>query len=321
MSSRQYPSTLPSRYESSKLSETTRRWNGDLGRRVREWSPQVLPGVPPEAIMGFASNGSANGDPGLTPAHADFHEIGYFGIEGGPYNIPAPNRNTSQPNSWYRLHNDPRVRQMLGRDATMVPWPVRNEGTSQASADIPIDDQIAIGLANVADDIRRMRGSVPAEVRPSSESSLWAVALGFMGWSAGTGASSGHIRRYAAQLAGVPESERWPTLLRLVAADRSLPRTSRHNNPAWTVLRTQQKLRVARGLAISLGRDASWYAVDDGAEDAIARWVDAQTPAAEYTGSIMAVGEDGIPLTPILIVLGALSIAGVVIYQARRNRG
>ena len=60
--------------------------------------------------MGFASNGSQNSDTALTPSRIDFHELGYFGVDGGPSGIPAPNSNTTEPNNWYRLHNDPRVK-------------------------------------------------------------------------------------------------------------------------------------------------------------------------------------------------------------------
>lgn len=270
-----------------------------------------MPGVPAEAIMGFASNGSQNGDTALTPSRIDFHEVGYFGVEAGPSGIPAPNSNTTEPNNWYRLHNDPRVRSMLGgRSATMTPWP-----TSGQSASIPVDDQIAIGLANISDDIERMRNAVPSSIRPSSASSLWAVAIGFMGWSAGTGGATAHLRRYAEQLASVPEDQRWVALLRLVAADpTSAASGSNHRSPAHTVNRTQQKLRVGRGLSAATGGPTAWFQVDDGAEDAIARRLDGQDLTYR-----LVLNPTTFALVPTAIVFVSMLVAGAIAW--RRARG
>lgn len=318
---RAYPSILPANYETRKLSETQRRWQGELGQLVRRWASGPLPGVPPEAIMGFASNGSQTEDVGLTPASAGFHELGWFGIEGGTTARPAPNSDTSKPNSWYRLHNDPRVVAMLGRNATMTPWP-----TSGQVAQIPVPDQVAVGLANVADDIERMRRSVPEGVRPASPSSLWAVALGFMGWSTGTPGATRHIRRYADALARVPEAERWPAFIRIVAADRSLPRTRQHSNPAYAVLRTQQKLRVGRGLARANGSDLAWYGpIDEAAEDVIGRWVGdgdvSSLPAIAPVGGGMASTSAGRGSSAALVFFGfSAAAAAIIVWRARRGR-
>ena len=317
MSSRAYPSNLPARYERDKLAETRERWDGGLGQRLRAWGPRVMPGVPLEAVMGFASNGADKGDPGLTPAHAAFHELGYFGVEGGPYSLPAPNRDTSEPNSWLRLHNDPRVRAMLGRDATMTPWPVRGVGTSRAEADIPLDDQVAIGLANLADDILGMAREAPAAIRPSNPSSLWAVALGFAAWSAGAGRLRQHLARYADALAAVPEEQRWLALIRLAAADpESAPAGSNHRSPAYTVLRTQQKLRVGRGLARAIGGPVAWFGeIDEAAEDALARRVDGQ--ATDYR--LVPPAASGV-VVPAVVVLASLAVAGAIVWRRRRGR-
>jgi hypothetical protein len=318
---RAYPSILPANYETRKLSETQRRWQGELGQLVRRWASGPLPGVPLEAIMGFASNGSQNEDLALTSASAGFHELGWFGTEGGTDRLPAPNTDTSKPNSWYPLHNDPRVVAMLGRNATMTPWPV-----SGTSAQIPVPDQVAIGLANVADNIARMARRVPEGVRPSSLSSLWAVALGFMGWSAGNGGATSHVRRYADALARVPEAERWPAMIRLVAADRSLPRDRRHSNPAYSVIRTQQKLRVGRGLARANGSDLAWYGpIDEAAEDVIGRWVGdgdvSSLPAIAPVGGGMASTNAGRGSSAALVFLGfSAAAAAIIVWRARRGR-
>ena len=269
--SKAYPANLPSSYERDYLSRMRSDWSGAMGRRLREWVPRVFPGVPVEAHMGFTSNGGATSDPGLTPAHTPFHEVGYYGVEAGPYSTPAPNADTSQPNSWYRLHADPRVVGLLGRQATMTPWPVHNDGTTSASADIPLDDQLAVGIVNIADDASRMAAAVPASVAPRDPSSLWATALAFMGWSAGVGGASAHVRRYADQIASAPEDQRWIAFLRAIASDPNGARGSTHSNAAYSANRTQQKLRVGRALAQSIGGPVAWFQTDDAAEDILAR--------------------------------------------------
>ena len=269
--SKAYPANLPTTYERNYLARMRSDWSGAMGSRLREWVPRIFPGVPVEAHMGFTSNGSANGDPGLTPAHTPFHEVGYYGVEAGPYNTPAPNADTSQPNSWYRLHADPRVVGLLGRQATMTPWPVYNYGTSSASADIPLDDQLAVGIVNIADDARRMAAAVPASVAPRDPSSLWATALGFMGWSAGVGGASAHVRRYADQIANAPEDRRWIAFLRAIASDPNAAPGASHSHAAYSANRTQQKLRVGRALAQAVGGNVEWFQIDDAAEDVLAR--------------------------------------------------
>lgn len=300
-----YPRNLPSAYERSKLSETQRRWGSPMGGLVRRFLPQILPGVPAEAHMGFASNGSELEDVGLTPSHASFHELGYYGIEGGPYQTPAPNRDTSKPNSWYRLHNDSRVRGLLGRDATMVPWATHNAGTSQASAEIPLEDQIAVGIVNVADALSGMAANLPASIRPQSRSSLWATALSFMGWSNGVGGASAHIRKYERQLAAVPESQRWLALIRAVAADTTDGPGASYTHAAYSVNRANQKVRVGRGLARAVGgANLPWFGeVDEVAEDILARRASSVTvpttpggtpqPPPAIPGEIVVADESG----------------------------
>lgn len=294
-----YPRNLPSTYERGKLSTTRARWNGRLGELLRQWMPRVAPGVPPEAHMGFASNGAANEDVGLTPRHAAFHELGYFGVEGGPYDLPAPNTVATRaaPNSWYRLHNDPRVVGLLGRPATMTPWPTHPaQGNSTATADIPIDDQVAIGIVNLIEARDGMR-RLPASIAPRDPASLWATALSYMGWSNGVGGASRHIARYERQLAAVPESQRWLALVRAVAADTSSGSGPTYNYPSYSVLRTQQKVRVGHGLAQAIGGNVAWFgAFDDAAEDVIARRASstpvAQTVARPAPGATIAIPDE-----------------------------
>lgn len=330
-----YPRNLPASYERSKLSETQRRWGAPMGGLVRRMLPQILPGVPASAHMGFASNASENEDVGLKPNHAPFHEIGYYGIEGGPYQLPAPNTDTSQPNSWFRLHADSRVRRLLGRDATMTPWATRNVGQASAWADIPLDDQIAIGIVNVADALTSITNLLPASIAPRDRASLWATALSFMAWSAGAAGAARHIRRYERQLAAVPESQRWLAFVRAVAADTSIGAGSTHASPAYSANRTNQKIRVGRGLERAIGgQNLAWYGeVDERAEDAIARRASStsvplstppstptQLPAGDFENDndIQSFETPStLPSAPVMII-SAVVILGVTALVARQ---
>ena len=265
-----YPSNLPSRYESSKLSMVRGWWNGQSGALMRRMLPVIWPGVPVEAHMGFVSNASWNEDTALTPSRIAFHELGGYGTEGGPSELPVPNAVTTRgaSNNWFRLHNDPRVRQLLGgRAATMNTF----RRIDEQHWDIPLDDQIAIGIVNLYDALSSVIRRLRPGLAPARRDSLWAVALSFMAWSAGAGGASSHINKYASRLASVPEERRWEEFLRLIASAED-SRGSTHRNPAYSAMRTQQKLRVGRSLARANGGNVEWFGqIDERAEDIIAK--------------------------------------------------
>lgn len=279
--SKDYPNNLPARYGRSKLSMVRGWWNGQSGAIMRRMVPQIWPGIPVEAHLGFVSNAGWGEDTALTPSRISFHELGGYGTEGGPSNLLAPNTNPAN-NSWFRLHNDSRVMRLLGgRTATMTPF--RQIGPQ--TLDIPLEDQIAIGAVNLFDALTQIKRRIPASVAPQRNDSLWAVALSFMAWSAGVGGAASHIRKYASDLAQVPEERRWEALIRAIAQKEERRGAVHSRSPAYSVMRTQQKLRVGRELAREVGGNVAWFGqIDEQAEDIVAR--KASRTAVEIVGQV-----------------------------------
>lgn len=224
--------------------------------------PVVFPGAEPTAFMGFCANGeSLTANTTDSVAKQYFHEMGIFGTEGGARGGAVPNpdihakfNGQPQPNHWTPLHNNPDVRALLGgRNATMV------DGAWKKAC----DDQCAIGLVNLRNQSRGIFRRFPS-IAPTTEGSIWFVAMGFMSWSAGPGNTIKHLKPYIDQLAAVPEKQRWGKFMQLVAAGN--PTGRRHANAAYSCARTAQKLEAGRLLQEFLGPVCSaWYdlQVDD----------------------------------------------------------
>lgn len=240
MSSRAIPGILPIRYHNGKRSKKNTIMSIPF---LNEFVQSVWPGTPTELWAGFMSNGGPDEDTVEAPnSTIRFHELGYFGIEGGPRGLPAPNSDTSESNNWFRFHNHPKTIELLGRPACMQPdcWRGRNNG---------LRDQIAVGLVSMRysqyEGVQRL---LRPEIRASSPSSFWAVAMTFMAWSAGYPTAARIANRYAADLARVPESQRWDTLTMLYAQDfiSNILRAgdTSHGNPFYSIIRTQQKIAV-----------------------------------------------------------------------------
>jgi hypothetical protein len=259
------------------------RWGAEKQSLVRSWlpgakhpeiwaaistmAPKIFPGADPCAFMGFCANGeSLAANTTETVPEEPFHELGIFGTEGGMRFKPAPDPNPNGAmNSWGELHAHPDVVALLGRPATMV------AGAWKRAA----DDQVAIGLVNIRRHARNVFAALGASVAPASEGSLWFVALGFMGWSAGPGRTISHVKPHVAALAIAPEISRWGALMHHVAV--SSPTGHKHANPAYSCARTAQKLECGRQLQAFMGPTCSaWYDLHDGMDsaplyDAIAR--------------------------------------------------
>lgn len=240
MSSRAIPGILPITYHNGKRSKKARIMAIPF---LNEFVQSVWPGTPTELWAGFMSNGGGDENTAETPSRIAFHEIGYFGTEGGPSNLPVPNDSTAQSNNWLRFHNHPKVIELLGRPACMSPpncWKESNGG---------LRDQIAVGLVAMRyGQYEGLQRSLRPEVRASNPNTFWAVVTTFMAWSAGYGGAARVINRYAADLARVPEAQRWDTLITLYAQD-FLSNTvragsPRHGNPFYSLIRTQQKIAV-----------------------------------------------------------------------------
>ncbi len=231
-----------------------------VGATLREFVPIVLPGIPWQAIAGFAANGEYPWANTTEAVKAQpFHEMGLMGTEGGARAKPCPDPDRNgRYNSYGKLHDHADVRECLGgRSATMV----RNAWKTA------IADQLAVGLVDIRSDGRELAALLDPRIRPVSEASTWFVALAFSSWSAGAAGAAKHIRPHASALAVVDESARWGTLIRLVAAGPARPKG--HSNPAYTVARTWQKLEAGRLLGDETGPTCSaWFDYGLGADHA-----------------------------------------------------
>jgi len=269
---RRYPNNLPSSYGREKLSRTRSDWNGPAGEILRRMVPIVFPRLPVEAHLGFVQNAMWTEDTALSPDHASFHEMGGYGITGGPWDrLPIPNCEPGN-NDWCRLANDPRVVSLLGgRSATMSPF--QRSGGGYA---IPLEDQIAVGVVSLRTKIDGVNAVLRGDIRALDVSSLWATAMSFAGWSAGTASFARRVNGYADQIAGYSEAQRWPALVRAVAQAVSEGRERAGMSHGcclvYTMVRTLQKIRSGRELAAVTGGDVGWFGTfDDSAEDVIAR--------------------------------------------------
>jgi hypothetical protein len=220
-------------------------WNGKPGAVLRAMAPVVFPDAPAAVFVGFCLNaGQTENTTEVVPKQA-FHEMGWWGTEGGMRDKPAPNPNAAAKyNSWGKLHADSLVVSLLGRKATM-----RHNAWKQA-----IEDQHAIGLVNV----RRHALNALGPLWEPPLGSLWEVAAGFAAWSAGSSRMGARFERHRAALAAVPEGERWAAYCALVAQEKPGASGS-HSNAAYSVLRTLQKLECGRTLAVRVGQPTTWW--------------------------------------------------------------
>jgi hypothetical protein len=260
-----HPSDTPAGYAQSYLARERRDWGGSLGTAVRRMTPLAWPGVPPEVIIGFTTNGAQTANTALSPplgVNNPFAELGYFGTEGGPRSTPPnagpyPNPTVTTDNSWLLLHADPTVVRLLGHPATMVPDAWKTD----------LDAQTAIGIVNLRKRLDTVNGLVASTGASATDpSTSWAVALAFAGWSAGAAGMATWVRRYAAALRPVPEGQRVAAWANAVAADAAAgPHRVvgvRHANPAYTLMRTLQKIEAGRQLALAnSSAQAGWFPV------------------------------------------------------------
>lgn len=259
MSSASHLQALPDTFAQGYASTMRERWIEPVGVAIRRMTPIAMPGAPPEAILGFTTESgsgpnAASDDTATDGSHNSFHEIGYFQTEAGLATGPAPNPDPAATyNAWGALAASPLVVRLLGRPATMV------DG-AWATA---VDDQAAVGLANLVRHANATARNLPLALRPSGLGTLWNMVLAFMGFGAGDGGAAQTINRYASRIAVVPESARWGALIEAVIADAEsgpLPgRPGRHGNPAFDVLRVWDKLATGRLLATSTGGNVGWF--------------------------------------------------------------
>lgn len=273
---RPYPTNLPDPYALEHVAKAV-GWDDDarIGPYLRAYWPQVFQGIGVEAAYGFSVNGGPNENTAESEGHASMSEVGMLGVTDGPWQLVTPNCDRSASNDWCLNHAAPEVVAMLGRAACMEAncWRLSVAGT--------VADQVAVGIVSLAKNGLSLMRRLPPEVWPST-TGLWFMALASMGWSAGSAGAEAHLRPYLAQLAAAPEEGRfalWQRLIALAGYDRSLGGSAdSHSNPAYTLVRTAQKLRTALFLgdrwAARGGSPALWACSIEPDADA-QRWVDA----------------------------------------------
>lgn len=261
----------PDAFAAGYLGAMQSRWSSPIGTAIQSFMPTVFPGAPAEAILGFTTEAGtvnpATDDTATDGSNNSFHEIGYFQTEAGPASGPAPNPDSAVAyNNWGQLASDSTVTSLLGHAATMVAdaWKTA------------IPDQAAVGMVNIRKHARAVAAQLPASIRPSGDGTLWAMAMGFMGFGAGDGGAAQTVNRYASQLATVDEAHRWGALIDAVLTDAhdhgGLPGTpGHHGNPAFDVLRAWQKLATGKALATANGNSVAWFDTGLGAQDATAQ--------------------------------------------------
>ncbi|HVY65948.1 MAG TPA: hypothetical protein VHH11_14090 [Gammaproteobacteria bacterium] len=262
-------SSIPTNYANDYLSAMLARWSGStkaLGDAVRTMTPVAWPGIPGEVIMGFCTNGQQRANTALSPPNGvenPFAELGYFGTEGGPRSTPPnagpyPNPTNRSNNSWLVLHDDPLVVRLLGHPATMV------NGAWQTD----VNAQTAVGLVNLLRHRTGCNAAMPAACRSTDLGSTWSVAVGFAAWSAGDAGMARWVTRYQTALAAVPEPQRVAAWVAAVVADDRAGRVhgTRHANPAYTLMRTLQKIEAGRVLAVHVHGNAAWFPVVSSAD-------------------------------------------------------
>lgn len=242
-----------------------------------------LPGVPLAALIGVACNGSDDenttgwivgdnderaravrsgekplgGDPEAGYGKVlgnDLDELGRFGVEAGHRPTPVA---TDPSCAWVELARGEVVKKILGRP-----------GVEGARWHKSVEDQIAIGVADIARHARSVRKKLDARLRWDEDGddgpktwTLWPFFCGVSGWSAGDGGISRHLVRFADELAALPPNHRVGAFLKL--AGSSDDPGGRHRQDEYTALRWAQK------------REAMWLASGFTGEREIATaWLD-----------------------------------------------
>ena len=268
----------PRKWAESKERKIARYARPELLALFRRARDVAMPGVPVAALIGSACNGDLDecttgwiscsdreravalalgrkplgGDPreGYGNVNSDdLHEVGPFGVEGGK----VPDRVATGSCPWVSLADDEATRKILGRDAVT--------GSAWRGA---FADQIALGVVNLARHGRQINARLAPALRWLEDGdvgpkvwSAYAFALANMGWSAGSGGASKHVNAYAAELAALPEAQRWGEFCRRAGAVNDPG--YKHRADEWSALRTCQKIRAGVLACTTTGEDVAWF--------------------------------------------------------------
>lgn len=252
----------PSVYGAAQLPKMRTRSSGALGAAVRRQlalAPRIFGAMPPQALLGFtAISTGPNEDTGSANS---FHEIGYWNVEAGPSSGPAPSPDPRAANNhWGRDANDPEVVRLNGAPASMVAdgWKV----PAGASPDVErqkAEMQTAVGLVNLRKHRDAAIRKLQAGARPLDPNSVYGAVVMFAAYSAGDTGAARVFNRYAAAIgrATTDPAKLGAFLEALLAEVQRLPPSGRpapwnraaHGNPAYTAMRSMQKVASGRALA------------------------------------------------------------------------
>lgn len=310
----------PSAWAHDKLSTARTRNLGPVGVALHRMAPQVMPRVPIGAWLGFIANSSGpSEDTAESASPAPFHELGYFGTPAGPISGPAPNPNPAAPdNAWGHLANSDLVKQLLGgHGATMEAGAWRRQSGGRVSDDA-INEQVAVGLADLKQNYASMRALLPANLQPDGVSvpvDVYGTALMFGAWSAGASRMASHVRKYAAAVGAQRGKARWGALLQAAINDPANHGSS-HTDPAYSLLRSWQKLQVGQELATELHEDPGWYSTglspESAAQAALVARVTGSSPGGGFTFTAPSAGS----VLLLLTVVGVVGLVGGVLLGA-----
>lgn len=266
--------SLPSEYGARVLPMLYDRSNNRLGATLERMVPQVFYEAPVSAFLGFTAIGRQTEDTADAPPErrAAFHELGFFQTPAGPVEGPAPNPDPhAANNAWGRLATSDLVRRLLGRGANMQPG---------AWKDL-VADQCAVGLADLHAGMFSCFRALPEALWPERTSDQWAVALAFGSFSAGPGTMASHVRSHQQAIqAGYYDQplSGFAKFVRAIIVQARKQGTAtgpamRHANPAYTALRTWQKLASGKALAERKGQSTAWFDLGfSEAEEQRAQW-------------------------------------------------
>lgn len=227
LSNARSPLPTPDRYAEEKRGQLLARWRdvqprtGSLGDALVAYSWRIFPGIPAPAFLGFTA--IATGRTERTSAN----EIGYF---------QTPER------TYGRLATE--AARIIGRPVNVREWQT------------DVEAQCVIGLLDLKNHLDEM---IRLGWR-ASEGTVWQCALAFAAFSAGAGAVSNAWAPFRDEVHDLPEQRRFERIAEVIALSvrqghRFSP-PSAHPNPAYTWLRTAQKLACGREVAAVLQRDA-----------------------------------------------------------------
>lgn len=233
----------PSHYGPSHARKLFDRAVTPFGQAVIRFSSMWFGSAPPDALLGQTAGASLTDNTTEGVPNQPFHEIGCWQIPAGNASGPAPNPNPNAAyNAWGRLASNPKVRNALGRNATMEP-----NGWKTA----PVD-QAVVGLAYLFSERNAVNLELDRSITSIDVGSSWSVALAFLGFSAGARRAANHINPLVQELAAVPENKRWNEFVHVWAQGLKTGKYSgkgnKHQSTSYSIMRTMQKL--ASGAAL-----------------------------------------------------------------------